>query len=175
MKNRCGGITVLGREIGWADKIHVLGTPAKSRVRVTRKDVERAEAEIKRMQRAGEVSPVTIITTHHYANGVYGREVFLPAGTLATGGVHKDDHLNVLSQGEIRVLTAEGMKQLKAPATFASKAGMKRIGVALTDVVWTTFHPNPENETDFFKLEAAAIEQPRKINPRKSCPPSQLL
>lgn len=98
-----------------------------------------------------------IKTTHHFAPGLYAREIFIPAGTTLTGKIHRTDHINCVSQGEITVLTDEGMKRLKAPCTFVASAGTKRAGFAHEDTVWTTYHANPNDERDLDKLEAELI------------------
>jgi hypothetical protein len=98
---------------------------------------------------------VEIRTTHHFAPGIYAREIFIPKGTLLTGKIHKTDHINVLSQGEITVLTDQGMKRLTAPCTFVAAAGTKRAGYAHEDSVWTTFHAS--QETDLERLEDELI------------------
>ena len=154
-------LTVLGRQVGPdVDKIHVLDTVANVRSKPASADVKKAEAELRKMIRDGHARKATVISTHHFVNGIYAREVFIPAGTWATGYEHKTEHLNVLSHGEVSVMTETGMKHLKAPATFASRAGMKRFGYAHTDVVWTTFHPNPTDETEFFRLEKKLLKKP---------------
>lgn len=107
------------------------------------------EAEMKKLPQ------VEIKTTHHFAHGIYAREIFVPAGVLLTGKIHKTDHLNILSQGEMTVLTDGGMKRLKAPCAFVATAGTKRAGYAHEDCVWTTIHAS--NETDLDKLEAELI------------------
>ena len=38
-----------------------------------------------------------------------------------------------------------------------SPAGVKRIGYAVTDVIWATVHLNPTNTQDMDKLEADVI------------------
>jgi hypothetical protein len=100
---------------------------------------------------------VEIKTTHHFAKGVYAREIFIPKGTLLTGKIHKTEHLNIVSQGDISVLTEHGPKRVKAPFTMVSQAGIKRAGYAHEDTVWTTIHANVENEKDLEKLEAVLI------------------
>lgn len=80
----------------------------------------------------------------------------IPAGTVATGKVHKTLHLNILSQGDVSVLTEDGMKRIQAPCTIVSPPGTKRAVYAHTDVVWTTIHGT--HETDLEKLEADLIE-----------------
>jgi len=103
----------------------------------------------------GEVEQIDLKITHHFAPGVYAREMFIPAGVMLTGKIHKFKHLNIISQGEIRVLTEEGAKTIKAPCTLVSEAGTKRAGLAITDTIWTTIHPT--DETDLIKIEEQVI------------------
>lgn len=94
-------------------------------------------------------------TTHHFAPGVYMRELFIPKGTLLTGKIHKTEHMNILSQGDISVWTEDGMKRLTASTVIKSKPGIKRVGYAHEDSVWITVHPT--DETDLEKLEDQII------------------
>jgi hypothetical protein len=98
---------------------------------------------------------IEIPTTHHFAKGTYAREIFIPKGTLLTGKIHKTEHLNIISQGDISVLTEHGPKRIKAPFTMVSPPGTKRVGFAHEDTVWTTIHGTEETELD--KLEEHLI------------------
>lgn len=119
------------------------------------KDVD-ARARILDLEAAMmDLPQLEIKTTHHFCNGVYAREIFIPKGTVLTGKIHKTEHLNIVSQGKIAVYTEEGMSEIEAPCTIVSKPGTKRVGFALEDTVWTTIHPT--NETDLQKLEAELI------------------
>ena len=82
-----------------------------------------------------------IPTRHEFIEGLYRREITFPKGTLATGKIHPKDHMDVMLSGEMMVATEDGFKHLKAPCTLISRAGNKKAGYALTDVVWTTYHP----------------------------------
>lgn len=95
---------------------------------------------------------VEIPVRHHFCNGIYAREITAPAGIVMTGMVHKTEHLNIMSKGEVSVLTEDGIKRFKAPCTFVSKPGTKRIGYVHEEMVWTTVHAT--TETDLKKLEA---------------------
>jgi hypothetical protein len=94
---------------------------------------------------------------HYWSPGLYAREMSCPAGTLLTGKIHRLPHLSVLSKGSATVWTEAGCHHLQAPATIASQPGTKRVFYAHTDLVWTTFHVNPTDETDVAKLEEALI------------------
>jgi hypothetical protein len=97
------------------------------------------------------------LTRHWFAPGIYARELFIPAGTCLTGKIHRDAQMNIISAGKISVLTEHGMKTLEAPCTLVSDAGIKRVGYAHTDTVWTCIHANPDNCQDLEKLEARFI------------------
>lgn len=97
---------------------------------------------------------VDIPVRHEFIDGLYRREITFPAGTLATGKVHTVDHMDVMLTGQMIIATPDGPKLLTAPCTMITRAGDKKAGVALSDVVWTSYHPNPGNETDPEKLVA---------------------
>lgn len=101
-----------------------------------------------------EIEPV-----HHFASGLYAREITIRAGTLLTGKIHRTEHLNIVSQGRIIVWTEDGMKEVSAPFTMVSRPGTKRVGYALEDTVWITIHAT--TETDLAKLEAELIAPTR--------------
>lgn len=92
---------------------------------------------------------------HFFSQGVYARELFIPKGTLLTGQIHKYQQLNIMSQGEMSVLTEDGVVRVKAPFTIVSPPGTKRIAYAHEDSVWTTIHGT--DETDLEKIEAHFI------------------
>ncbi len=88
---------------------------------------------------------------HHFADGMYLREMFVPAGTIATGAVHKTEHLTIVV-GHCWFTTEDGARELKGHSTLLSKPGAKRAITAVSDCILTTIHPNPTNETDPRKL-----------------------
>ena len=78
---------------------------------------------------------------HRFVDGMYGREMFVPAGNLLTGAVHKQEHISIFLEGVLLVPDEDGnSKIIQAPAVEIGHPGMKRVGVALTDVRWITSH-----------------------------------
>lgn len=75
-----------------------------------------------------------------FANGMYTREILIPAGTLLTGRVHKYDYIDIMLSGDIAVATPQGSKRLKGPNVCDGKAGRKRAGYAFDDTRWVTVH-----------------------------------
>lgn len=94
---------------------------------------------------------------HSFANGIYMREILIPAGMVLTGKIHRHAHPNVLLEGEVLVVTEQnGLERLKAPMAMISEGATKRALVALTDVRWLTFH-NVGEERDLKKIEDIVI------------------
>lgn len=100
---------------------------------------------------------IDIPVRNYFSDGVYAREITIPAGTVLTGKIHKRVNLNFLLKGEMSVLTERGVERLVAPATLVSPPGTKRIAYAHTECVWTTVHGT--QETDLEKIEAHFIAQ----------------
>jgi len=98
---------------------------------------------------------IDIPVKHYFSQGVYAREITIPKGTLLTGKIHKYQQLNIMSSGEMSVLTQDGVVRVKAPFTIVSPPGTKRIAYAHEDTVWTTIHGT--DETDLEKIEAHFI------------------
>ena len=95
-------------------------------------------------------------TRHHFADGIYARELFIPAGVCLVGALHKTNHLFTVSQGECVAVTHEGREEIKAPYMGQTHPGMKRVIYAITDTVWTTFHVTEETDVD--KIAEQIIE-----------------
>lgn len=83
---------------------------------------------------------IVIEPVHYIAHGLYAREITIPKGTCLTGKIHLFEHINIISKGEISVMTDDGIKRIVAPATIISKPGIKRVGYAHEETVWTTIH-----------------------------------
>lgn len=120
----------------------------------TRAQIEALEDAIARL----DVPAMGEQTRHYFADGLYARELTMPAGSLLTGKVHRAEHINVLSKGCITVWTEDGMKTVSAPFTLVSRPGTKRVGLAHTECVWTTFHVNPTGRQDPEELEQLLVE-----------------
>ena len=106
--------------------------------------------------------------THYFADGLYAREIFIPKGTILTGKIHRTEHLNIISKGDISVMTEHGIKRIKAPCTMVSKPGTKRVGYAHEDTVWTTIHASAERDLD--KLEVLLIAPTYELIEQKESP-----
>lgn len=99
----------------------------------------------------------TYPVTHHFADGQYAREIFIPKHSIVIGKIHKHAHPNVISLGDVTVVTEFGIKRMKAPLTFVSQPGTKRALITHEDTIWTTNHLNPTNTKDLLIIEEDII------------------
>lgn len=107
-----------------------------------------------------DLPPVEIPVKDYFSKGVYAREIFIPKGTVITGKIHKYTNLNIMSQGEMSVLTEDGIKRVKAPFTIVSPPGTRRVAYAHEDTIWTTIHGTEKTDVD--EIEAEFVAQTPK-------------
>lgn len=130
--------------------------PAAATPALRRAGLFALEAAMKRGNADGSLVPFECPLHHFFAEGVYVRQMFIPAGVALVGHIHRHPCVNVVI-GDIEVATERGRERIVGPFTFTSAAGIKRAGYARKDTLWTTIHANPDNERDIAKLEAALI------------------
>jgi hypothetical protein len=114
------------------------------------------EADLDREQELAKNCPLK----HFFAPGgqckhVYAREIFIPAGMVIVGKIHKHAHLNMLMKGHVAVLTEKGREEFSGPLTMVSQAGTKRAVYAIEDSIWVTVHLT--NDTDLKSIEEEII------------------
>lgn len=98
--------------------------------------------------------------THVFTEGLYTREIFMPAGSLVTSKIHKTEHPFVLSKGKLLVCIDKGeWVEMVAPYTGVTKPGTRRVAYIIEDTIWTTFHANPDDLTDLDEIENLIIEE----------------
>jgi len=97
---------------------------------------------------------------HSFVDGIYVREIFLPANFVCVGKIHRHDHPNFLMKGRVTVVTPDGgLEELIAPLSIISKAGTQRALYVHEDTVWITVHHNPDNIKDLEELEDFIISK----------------
>ena len=124
------------------------------------KSPEEMRASILQLEAAMLAMPehqIQIQVTHHFSPGIYMREIFIPKGATLTGKIHKTEHLNILSRGDLSVWTEDGVKRLTASTVVKSQPGIKRVGYAHEDSVWITVHPNVDESRDVDLIEERLI------------------
>ncbi len=90
------------------------------------------------IERTGQPVLDNVTTEHVFADGVYTRQMHVKAGTLVIGKRHKLSTTNILLSGTMLVMSDQGLppQRLEAPCVFVSPPMDKKIGLAITDVIW---------------------------------------
>lgn len=132
-------------------------------------------AQIRELERAiAQLPQAEFKETHHFAEGIYGRELFIPAGTVLTGKIHRHSTLNILLQGRIKVTNADGaVRELSAPAVFVSPPGCKKVGLALEDTIWLNVHPTRLKDLAAIESKFIVPEAPALTDEETPCLGSQ--
>jgi hypothetical protein len=94
---------------------------------------------------------------HHFADGVYAKQMFIPKGYVAASHKHNYTHLSILATGQVIVSTNDSVEMHTAPACIAIEAGKHHKIEALQDCVWYCVHAT--NETDENKVDAVLISK----------------
>ena len=114
-----------------------------------RYDICRLEHSMFEGARTGEFQPSEFPLIHTFLPGKYIRSIFLPAGTVITGKIHKHEHPHILWSGHVHVLTEQGgMEEIHGCFRGISPVGVKRAIYVHEDTIWSVVH-----ETDLTDLE----------------------
>jgi hypothetical protein len=89
-----------------------------------------------------------LVPVHHFQDGVYVRELTMPAGHLIVGRRHNQEHLVRMISGRCLCFTEHGMEEMMAPYTFLSPAGEKRVLLILEQTTWQTYHHTQLTDPD---------------------------
>lgn len=84
---------------------------------------------------------IDVPVQHHFAPGVYMRQMDAKGGTLVVSKMHRTEHMNILLKGSLTIATENGIEFMTAPCTLKSMPGTKRIGYFHEDSSWITVHP----------------------------------
>ena len=104
------------------------------------------------------------LTEHHFSDGIYLRSLFMPAGMVAVGRIHRHQTMNVLVYGEIQITTDEGIKTITGPTVFNTKPGTKKVAHAITDCLLYNIHATRltnvnDIQSKFIVPEIKSLEQ----------------
>ena len=114
---------------------------------------------------------IDVPVEHHFAPGVYMRQMNAKAGTLVVSKMHRTEHMNILLTGSLTVATENGIELLTAPLVIKSMPGTKRIGYFHEDSSWITVHPT--GETDLELIEQQVIVPDDEIDQFLASLPNQ--
>jgi hypothetical protein len=98
--------------------------------------------------------PVHCLTTHKFTDGMYIREIFMPAGSLITSKIHKTEHPYIVSYGKAAVsIDGDDWDEITAPYTGITIPGTRRVLYIIEDCIWTTFHRVDGMKSEYNNLD----------------------
>ena len=114
------------------------------------------EAEMREALARGELTEREFPLIHSFSEGKYTRSIFLPAGSVLVGKLHKHAHPNSILQGKVTVVTEHGgLETLTAPCHMTSPAATKRAIYVHEDTIWTVEHET--SSTNLEEIESQVI------------------
>lgn len=143
---------------------HILGNIQQRAYIDTVRDVQQQLSE--------SPDQIDVPVQHHFAPGVYMRQMDAAAGTLVVSKMHRTEHMNILLKGSLTVATEDGIQLMTAPCVLKSMPGTKRIGYFHEDSSWITIHPT--SDTDLEKIEQQVIVPDDEIDQFLASLPNRL-
>ena len=89
---------------------------------------------------------------HHFAPGIYVRELHMPAGIIAVGHHHRHAHLNYMLAGVIDLVTDAGIKTFRAPFMLTTGPGRK-LAYVHEATVWQNIIPTTLTNVEEIEAE----------------------
>lgn len=102
---------------------------------------------------------------HTFLRGIYMREMFIPRGTVLVGKVHRLDCINLVSRGDISVMTEAGAVRVQAGHQAVSPAGTQKVGFAHEDTIFiNVFRTDATDVETIDEVLAFPATEPHGLN-----------
>jgi len=95
--------------------------------------------------------------TNYFADGIYLRQMEMPADTVVVGAIHNHLHAWFLLTGRVLINNNGEIIEHIAPCFTISKPGAKRLIYALEDSIFVNVHKNPSNTQNINELEQEIV------------------
>lgn len=84
---------------------------------------------------------------HYFADGLYGRRIYVPAGVTVVTKIHLQQHITIALKGHCTVIDGQGGKvDVQAPGVWVTEPGTQRAVYCHDDVEWVTVHAAVERD-----------------------------
>lgn len=101
---------------------------------------------------------------HHFTDGLYCRELFIPKDVALVGAQHKTNHFFMLVSGKCSISKGSGSETITGPRLMQTIEGDKRAIHALEDSIIMTFHVT--DEVDAVKIGEQILVPEQDILPQ---------
>lgn len=114
-----------------------LALPATPEALNRRRKVHALQAALLSEVPGSDVGPEPV---HLFSDGMYFRQLTIPAGMVVVSKRHGRQHICTVSKGRALVFTEDGETVIEAPHSWVSPAGAKRVLLVLEEITWATVH-----------------------------------
>lgn len=118
------------------------------------------QAMLEGIDSPSKIDPDTLTPIHRFTQGIYTRELTMPAGTIIVGKRHAQEHLVTMIKGFCTCVTERGWEDLYGYNTFTSPAGEKRVLFIHEETTWITTHRTDETTLEEVEKDLILSEQP---------------
>ena len=94
---------------------------------------------------------------HHFSDGLYAKETFIPKGMILKQHEHTYSHLSILAKGSVVVNKNEELITFKAPCCIDIEKNISHGVLALEDCVWYCIHATDEKDSE--KVDEVLIQK----------------
>jgi len=115
--------------------------------RERRDKISRFEDAIKQQP---QVEDQTVLK-HFFLDGLYMRQITIPAGVMLTGKIHRHHTTNFITRGKVAIYSEFDEQVITAPHVYISEPGTKKACLTLEQT--TIINGHMTHETDLEKLE----------------------
>jgi len=89
---------------------------------------------------------VQVVPVHRFAEGLYCRQLTMPANTIWMSRVHKHENYAFIMSGSCTVISENGRETFHAPMMLTTRVGTKRLlRIHDEDCTWITIHALPSD------------------------------
>lgn len=115
---------------------------------------------------------IDVPVQHHFAPGVYMRQMDAAAGTIVVSKMHRTEHFIMFLTGSCSVMTENGIEHIKAPCVLRTMPGTQRVGYFHEDTSCITIHPT--QSTNLEEIEQQVIVPAEETEQFLAALPSKL-
>lgn len=111
---------------------------------------------------SGAMSDVDMNLVHHFADGIYVRQLTIPAGTVIIGKKHKKECVNIMLKGDITIYADGDMERFTDHYIGVAPAGTQKAARAHKDTIWLCIHAVDNDNLE--EIEKDIIIEDEKTN-----------
>jgi quercetin dioxygenase-like cupin family protein len=94
------------------------------------------------------VFDIDLRITHNFSEGLYAKQMLIPAGYVVGQHSHTFDHLSILAKGRVIVKTDALEREYAAPSCIEIKKHTHHMITALEESVWFCVHATTVTDPD---------------------------